>query len=179
MAISFTKRILFSGILVASTLAPMAYAEPNKPGFTLTPSIGYYNTDNDRAADKDASYGISLGYQFNNPLAIEATYLHSDGKRHGQDNDLDQYRVDGLYNLPEFTQTNLTPYLAAGVGVTDVSDKDSGTNTLINAGGGVKYALNQDVSLRTDFRLVKDIEHSYLDNIASIGVQYAFGKPSM
>ncbi|WP_394182810.1 porin family protein [Marinomonas posidonica] len=179
MAISFTKRTLFSGVLMASTLTTMAYAEPSKSGFTLTPSLGFYNTDNDRDAGNDHYYALGLGYQFNSPLAIEATYLHSDARKRGRDHDLDQYRVDGLYSLPKFTQVDLTPYLAAGVGLTDVDGTDSSTNLFINAGGGVKYALNQDVSLRADFRLVKDIEDNYLDNVASIGVQYAFGEPAL
>ncbi len=179
MAISYTKRTLFSGVLMASTLTTMAYAEPSKPGFTVTPSIGFYNTDNDRDGGNDQAYAIGLGYQFESPLAVEATYLHSDAHKRGQDQDINQVRMDGLYSLPAFTQVNLTPYLAAGVGMTNVDGSDSSTNLLINAGGGVKYALNQDISLRADFRLVKDIEDNYLDNVTSLGVQYAFGEPAL
>ena len=173
MSTSFKKRTLFSGVLIASSLATMAYADTPKQGFTVTPSIGYYNTDGDRQAGNDTSYSIGVGYQTNSPLAVEAVYLHSDANKHGRDNDLDQYRVDGLYSLPEFTTVNLTPYLAAGVGMEDV-DGDS-NNFLVNAGGGLKYALNKDVSLRADFRLVKDVEDNYLDNVTSVGVQYTFG----
>ncbi|NVK72640.1 porin family protein [Marinomonas sp. CT5] len=176
MSTAFKKRTLFSGVLIASTLTTMAYAEQPKQGFTVTPSIGYYNTDDDRQAGNDTSYSVGVGYQTNSPLALEAVYLHSNANKRGRDNDLDQYRVDGLYSLPEYTKTNLTPYLAAGIGITDV-DGDS-NNLLVNAGGGVKYAINNDVNLRADFRLVKDIEDNYLDNVTSVGVQYSFGMPN-
>ena len=175
MSTSFKTRTLFSGVLIASSIATMTYAATPKEGITVTPSIGYYNTDGDRQAGNDTFYSIGVGYQTNSPLALEAVYLHSDASKHGRNNDLDQYRVDGLYSLPEFTTVSLTPYLAAGVGITDV-DGDS-NNLLVNAGGGVKYAINSDVDLRADFRIVKDIEDNHLDNVTSIGVQYSFGMP--
>lgn len=177
MSNTFTKRTLFSGVLIASSLATMAYAEPPKPGFTVTPSIGLYNADGDRQAGDDTSYSIGVGYQYHSPLAIEAVYLSSNARENGQNNDLDQLRVDGLYTLPEFKTVKLTPYLAAGAGIMDVDGNDSSTNLFINAGGGVKYALSKEVDLRADFRLVKDIEDNYLDNVASLGVQYSFGHP--
>ncbi|GGN28204.1 MULTISPECIES: porin family protein [Marinomonas] len=176
MSTSFKKRTLFSGVLIASSLTTMAYAAQPEQGITVTPSIGYYNADSDRQAGNDTSYSIGVGYQTNSALALEAVYLHSDASKRGRENDLDQYRVDGLYSLPAFTMVNLTPYVAAGVGVMDV-DGDS-TNLLVNAGGGVKYAINSDVDLRADFRLVKDIEDNHLDNITSVGVQYNFGMPN-
>ena len=176
MSTSFKKRTLFSGVLIASSLTTMAYAAQPEQGITVTPSIGYYNADSDRQAGNDTSYSIGVGYQTNSALALEAVYLHSDASKRGRENDLDQYRVDGLYSLPAFTTVNLTPYVAAGVGITDV-DGDS-TNLLVNAGGGVKYAINSDVDLRADFRLVKDIEDDHLDNVTSVGVQYNFGMPN-
>lgn len=176
MSTSFTKRTLFSGVLIASSLTTMAYAEPSKPGLTVTPSIGLYHAGNREAGD-DTSYSIGVGYQFNSPLAVEAVYLHSNASQRGEDNDLDFYRVDGVYALPEFDTVKLTPYLAAGVGLNEIDGSDPSTNLSANIGAGVKYALNRDVSLRADYRLIKDLEDHYLDNVASIGVQYSFGQP--
>ncbi|MBD5770810.1 porin family protein [Marinomonas colpomeniae] len=177
MSTNFTKRTLFSGVLIASSLATMVYAEPPKEGFTVTPSIGLYNADGDRQAGDDNFYSIGIGYQTNSPLAVEAVVLHSDANKSGQNHNLNQYRLDALYALPEFTTIKLTPYVAAGVGVNDIGGTDSSTHLLVNAGGGVQYALNQDVNLRADYRLVKDLKDHYLDSVMSVGVQYSFGLP--
>ena len=177
MSTFFTKRTLFSGVLIASSFTIIAHAEPPKEGFTITPSIGFYNSDSDKASGSDISYSIGVGYQTNSPLAIEAVLLHSDADKSGRDHNLNQYRLDALYALPEFTTVKLTTYIAAGVGINDIGGTDSSTSLLVNAGGGVQYALNQDVNLRADYRLVKDLKDHYLDSVMSVGVQYSFGLP--
>lgn len=180
MSISLKKRTLFSGVILATSLSTMAYAQQPKEGFTVTPSLGYIHTDSDRNLSNDATYAVSVGYQTKTPWAAELTYLHSDLKHRGSNVDLDQYRVDGIYNLPEFTNAKFSPYVAAGIGNTYYTKNSSanGNNTFVNAGGGVKYAINQDVSLRADFRLTKDLTNTKFDNITSVGVQYSFGKPA-
>ncbi|MEL0635381.1 porin family protein [Marinomonas sp. TI.3.20] len=180
MSISLKKRTLFSGVILATSLSTMAYAQQPKEGFTVTPSLGYIHTDSDRNLSNDATYAVSVGYQTKTPWAAELTYLHSDLKHRGSSVDLDQYRVDGIYNLPEFTNAKFSPYVAAGIGNTYYTKNSSanGNNTFVNAGGGVKYAINQDVSLRADFRLTKDLTNTKFDNMTSVGVQYSFGKPA-
>ena len=177
MSTSFTKRTLFSGAVIASSFATMSYAEEPRQGFTVTPSIGLYNTDSDRQAGDDMSYSLAVGYQLSSPIAVEAVYLHSDANQNGHNNNINHYRIDGLYALPEFDTVKLTPYLAAGFGIEDVGGSDSSTNLSTNFGGGVKYVLNRDVSLRADYRFVKDLEDNYFDSVASVGVQYSFGLP--
>ncbi|NLQ17800.1 OmpA family protein [Marinomonas sp. M1K-6] len=177
MSFNIAKRTLLSSIIAASSLSTLALAQQQE-GFTVTPSIGYYNMDNDRNTKDDTAYSLGLGYQFNNPWAVEFVYLNADSTQSGGgDVDVDQYRVDGLYHLPNVGPLNLTPYLAAGVGTADFSNGAS-DNMQINAGGGLKYAVNDTVSLRADFRLVDDVEDHHLDNITSLGVQMTFGSPA-
>jgi OOP family OmpA-OmpF porin len=166
------KRIIFTGLIVASSVAQAQQEE----GFTIAPSIGYYNMDNKRGVENDPALSLGLGYQFDNPWAVEFVYLNADSKAStgGSSVDVDQFRLDGLYHLEQ--QDKLTPYLAAGVGTTDFSPGDN--NPLVNAGGGVKYALNEALSLRADFRLIKDVEDHHLDNLTTIGLNYSFGKPT-
>jgi OOP family OmpA-OmpF porin len=64
------------------------------------------------------------------------------------------------------------------VGTTDFGNSSSHNNVQLNAGGGLKYAVNDTVSLRADFRLVDDVEDHQLDNITSLGVQMTFGRSS-
>ncbi|UTV99895.1 OmpA family protein [Marinomonas rhizomae] len=177
MSFTIAKRTLLSSIIAASSISTMALAQQEE-GFTLTPSIGYYNFDNERGIKNDKAYSLGLGYQFNNPWAVEFVYLNADSKQSGSDVDVDQYRLDGLYHLPTINSTNLTPYLAAGVGTADFSNDSGHDNIHVNAGGGLKYAVNDTVSLRADFRLVDDIEDHQLDNVTSLGVQMTFGGPS-
>jgi OmpA-OmpF porin, OOP family len=178
MSFNIAKRTLLSSIIAASSISTLALAQQQE-GFTLTPSIGYYNMDSDRDIKDDKAYSLGLGYQFNNPWAVEFVYLNADSKSsNGNKVDVDQYRLDGLYHLPSINTLNLTPYLAAGVGTTDFSNSSSHDNIQINAGGGLKYAVNDTVSLRADFRLVNDVEEHHLDNITSLGVQMTFGSPA-
>ncbi|MDE8601358.1 OmpA family protein [Marinomonas sp. RSW2] len=172
MSFLLNKRALFVGLIAASSVAQ---ATPEE-GFTIAPSIGYYNMDNHRGVDNTTALSLGLGYQFGNPWAVEFVYLNADSEASvgGSDVDADQYRLDALYHLAE--QGNWTPYLAAGVGTTDFSPGEN--NALINAGGGVKYALNQDLSLRADFRLINDVEDHELDNLTMVGLHYVFGAKS-
>lgn len=178
MSFNIAKRTLLSSIIAASSISTLALAQQQE-GFTLTPSIGYYNMDSERDTKDDKAYSLGLGYQFNNPWAVEFVYLNADSKQSGSGNDVDvdQYRLDGLYHLPNISSLNLTPYLAAGVGTADFSNGGN-NNTQVNAGGGLKYAVNDTVSLRADFRLVDDVEEHHLDNVTSLGVQMTFGSPS-
>lgn len=147
-------------------------------GFTLTPSIGYYNMDNKRGVDNETALSIGLGYQFNSPWAVEFVYLKADSNTlaSGADVDVDQLRLDALYHLAD--RNGVTPYLAAGVGSTDFSSPINLDNTQLNAGGGLKYALNDKVALRADFRLIKDTEDHHLDNLTTLGLQISFGNQS-
>lgn len=172
----FKKTAVLSSILAASAVATIAHADEPVAGFTLTPSIGYSVPDNNRDLEDDRAFGLSFGYQFDNPWAVEFTYLNLDSElSSGQDIDADQYRLDGLYSF--FNDSSITPYLAAGLGTTEYSNNlDGDGNTQLNAGGGLKFALNENTSLRADYRLIDDLETDHLDQVATLGLQYTFGK---
>ena len=172
----FKKTAVLSSILAASAVATVAHADEPVSGFTLTPSIGYSVPDNNRDLEDDRAFGLSFGYQFDNPWAVEFTYLNLDSElSSGQDIDADQYRLDGLYSF--FNDSSITPYLAAGLGTTEYSNNlDGDGNTQLNAGGGLKFALNENTSLRADYRLIDDLETDHLDQVATLGLQYTFGK---
>lgn len=175
MSFTLAKRTLISSIITASSLSTIALAE-QQSGFTITPSIGYYNMDSDRDTKDDEAYSLGLGYQFDNPWAVEFVYLNADSQlsNSSTDIDVDQYRLDALYHLPTNHSLNLTPYLAAGVGTADFSNPST-NNAQFNAGGGLKYALNDNLALRADFRLLNDVEDDHIDHMTSVGLQMTFG----
>ncbi|MFD1383451.1 OmpA family protein [Rhodanobacter aciditrophus] len=171
----FNKNAVFSSILAATAVATAAHAAQPQAGFTVTPNIGYTNTDGDRNINDDSTYGIGLGYQFDSPWAIEFNYLNADSElSNGQDVDADQYRLDGLYHF--VNESNFTPYVAAGLGATNYSDNvDGDGNTQFNAGGGIKYAMTNNLALRADYRVLEDLEDDYTDQVATLGLQMTFG----
>jgi len=176
MSFTLAKRTLIGSLITAtSSFSALALAQ-QQAGFTITPSIGYYNMDDDRNTKDDEAYSLGLGYQFNNPWALEFVYVNADTSLSSSntDVDVDQYRLDALYHLPTNNSLNLTPYLAAGVGTADFSSPST-NNTQFNAGGGVKYALNDSLSLRADFRLLNDTEDNHMDHMTSVGLQMTFG----
>ncbi len=170
----FKKTALVSSILAATAATTLAHADQPAPGFTLTPSIGYSMPDSNRDLEDDRAFGLSFGYQFDNPWAVEFTYLNLDSElENGQDIDANQYRIDGLYSF--FNESSVTPYLAAGLGTTSYDVLESDNNTQLNAGGGLKFALTDATALRADYRVVEDLEADHTDQIATIGLMYAFG----
>ena len=174
----FTKTAVFSSILAASAAATMANAAQPQEGFTVTPNIGYSAADNNRDIDDDRTYGIGLGYQFDSPWAIEFNYLNADSElSNGQDVDADQYRLDGLYHFAN--ESDFTPYVAAGLGTTEYSSNvDGDGNTQFNAGGGVKYAVMDNMAVRADYRVLEDLEANHTDQVATLGLQMTFGGSS-
>ncbi|MEP2619231.1 MAG: OmpA family protein [Marinomonas sp.] len=175
MSFTLAKRTLISGIITASSFSTLALAQ-QQSGFTVTPSIVFYNMDSDRDTKDDEAYSLGLGYQFDNPWAVEFVYLNADSElsNSNTDIDVDQYRLDALYHLPTNHSLNLTPYLAAGVGTADFSNPST-NNAQFNAGGGLKYALNDNLALRADFRLLNDVEDDHIDHMTSVGLQMTFG----
>lgn len=175
MPFTLAKRTLVGSLITASSFSTLALAQ-QQAGFTITPSIGYYNMDSDRDTKDDEAYSLGLGYQFDNPWAVEFVYLNADSQlsNSSTDIDVDQYRLDALYHLPTNHSLNLTPYLAAGVGTADFSNPST-NNAQFNAGGGVKYALNDNLALRADFRLLNDVEDDHIDHMTSVGLQMTFG----
>ncbi|MEO9274423.1 OmpA family protein [Marinomonas sp. 5E14-1] len=175
MSFTLAKRTLISSLITASSLSTITLAQ-QQSGFTITPSIGYYYMDSDRDTKDDEAYSLGLGYQFDNPWTVEFVYLNADSQlsNSNTDIDVDQYRLDALYHLPTNHSLNLTPYLAAGVGTADFSDPNT-NNAQFNAGGGLKYVLNDNLALRADFRLLNDVKDDHIDHMTSVGLQMTFG----
>jgi OOP family OmpA-OmpF porin len=163
--------------LLAAAVNTAAEDASDHSGFTISPMLGYYNFDSDRNVKDEYLYSIGLGYQFNSPWAIEFVYLGSrtERTRGGDfDIDLDQIRLDGLYNFNR--SGNFQPYLAAGIGESEYTRRSAdAVETNINFGGGAKYFLSPKLSMRGDVRMISSLDEEQLDMAVSVGLHYAFG----
>jgi OOP family OmpA-OmpF porin len=182
------KRSFISAVVAAVALQAAAVQAEETAGFSITPSIGYMIFDGDRALKSDAASGeyddnefwsLGLGYRFNNPWQVELVYLdgETDTDRTAVDVDFYGLRLDGLYHLSEGEK--LSPYLAIGAGHAEYEEPGyDREESNANFGGGVKYALNKTVSLRSDARAIYDFEDDNIDYAITLGLQFLFGQSS-
>ncbi len=175
---TFAKQSAF-GLLAAALLLPTAVQAQPTEGFYVNPNIGYYNFDSDRDLDDESSLGLGLGYQLNERVALEFNYLMVDTEVDGgnTDVDLDQFRLEALY----FFDANgrWQPFVAAGLGENQFDARAADAEeTIVAFGGGVKYQLNDRLSLRGDARLFDSLDEEDRDFWLGLGLQYHFGASS-
>lgn len=146
-------------------------------GVTLTPSIGYLtHSEKHQGLDDTPSASFAAGYQFDSPWAVEVAYLMSnpDIINSNQDADSEQFRLDGLYH---FTPAGkVTPYAVLGAGRSEISTNAGDTDdTLVNAGLGIKYAINTIVSLRSDLRAINYQDTDSTQMAFNVGLNILLG----
>ncbi len=172
---------IFSALVLVFASAGVSAGEKGepKPGFTLTPMLGYlFFSDTDGLEDA-ASASVALGYQFDNPWAIEAAYLvaEPDAENSGVSGDYAQYRVDGLYHI--YASKKLSHFLLIGAGQSSLDFNGlKNENAIVNYGAGFKYAFNDVFALRSDWRAIYDLEEKAHDIALNIGLQWKIGAGS-
>lgn len=176
------KKTVGVAALATTILALPAISLGEESGLTLTPSIGYFDYENDRSFEiKDDAFGsLGLGYRFDNPWQLELVYKYGESEIKGTDTDVDYHgwHLDGLYHLT--SGDRLTPYLAIGAGYVEAEADMAGVGSTayesnLNAGAGIKYALNDWSSLRTDLRAFRDFDDDNVDLAVSLGLQFLLG----
>jgi OOP family OmpA-OmpF porin len=143
-------------------------------GLTISPMNGATGFDDD--TDNDLHWSLGLGYQFNNPWAVEFVYsdVNTEDDRTGVDLDFTRWHVDGLYHLNQ--RGAFRPYLAfgAGRGEYDFSSGTRDTDTLLNVGMGVKYTLAKNTSLRSELKLFEGNDFDAAKYAFSVGLHHVF-----
>ncbi|GAB1264497.1 OmpA family protein [Aurantivibrio infirmus] len=146
-------------------------------GVYINPNIGYYTFGTDRNLKDQGTLGLGVGYQFNKHWASELNYLTLGTEvdaSNGNDVDLDQIRIDMLYNFD--TDTKFQPFLAAGVGENRFDNNGTDYDeTVVGIGGGVKYFFTERLSLRGDVRLFDSLDEEDQDVWLGVGLNYIFG----
>lgn len=169
------KKLALAAVIAASAAAPV-HAEEYRSGVTFTPTLGHYMFDKDLNVDDGVVYGAALGYQFSSPLALELNYLTMDSNvdNGSGDIDMDAFSLDALYHFAP--NPNVRPYIALGGGEREFkagNNKDD--DTLLNAGGGVKYFINDSVEFRTDIRTLYSMDYEETDFTFNFGLSFLLG----
>jgi len=168
---------------IATTLATPALAAERQDTIYINPFAGFQGFDDKRDLSETDTYGIGAEYRFLPNWAVEAVHTRAsvDRKYSSGDSDFSETRVDGIYYFSGPDET-WNPYIAMGAGYADFdgngsSVRTSGTNhdeTRVNLGAGVRYNLNDTVSLRGDLREFHGIDESTFDTQVSLGLSFAF-----
>lgn len=135
------------------------YAGERAGAVTLSPFVGGYTFDGAEGLETRPVVGLRLGYDISNNFGLEGTfgYVSTSFTRLVPGRvTVFNYRLEGIYNfMPE---RKVAPYLALGGGGTTlempinaaISHPHNHSPTL-NAGGGIKWFLNDNVAIRADY----------------------------
>ncbi len=90
--------------------------------------------------------------------------------------DIDRFYINGLHNITT-NYNRLTPYVYAGFGYERVDKEynDYRSQGFFDAGMGLKFGINDRVSLLADLQGIKKFRDNDLDILASIGLGFFFG----
>jgi OOP family OmpA-OmpF porin len=166
---------MFSMIVAAG----VSYGENKKGALTITPHIGGYIFEGNQNINSGPVYGFGIGYNLTKRFGLEGVYdyVSTDSKSPNKEPDVKAsiLRLDALYHF--MPDSDFVPYVSAGIGAIDIdkSPGDSDTSALLNAGGGVKYFITEDVAARGEVRYLRDIEDDYNNFMYTLGLVVQFG----
>ncbi len=162
--------------MISAGLAASVSADEGR--WYINPAIGLQNFDSERNLDDATTLTIGGEYRFNDRWATELRYLDSNADSKIGDTDVNQYYLDGLYYFKPMT-AKWQPFAVLGVGHAEFEGKlNDSQETQANAGIGVRYALDENWSLRGDVRGLYGMDDNTWDSLVNIGISYAFGGSS-
>lgn len=180
--------LLAAGCLAAATTFASDTTE-YKSGFYVAPGINTIeassikalknNTDPKDELKSTIGFNLSGGYQFDSPWAVELMYQYNKPKFKKNDGKMKtQYlHLDGLYTF--MRDKKWAPYVVAGVGRTEYNSSIIKLEeTLVNAGGGIKYAFMDNLHARADARLTVGSRHGDIGASVNAALVYVFGSSS-
>lgn len=163
---------MFSAPLMANTVSA---ADLNERVFGSL-FAEYYMPDRDKTRsaawnymEKDAGYGIELGYYLTENWALRAEFAKLDlqSKLNGSDADGNRIGIDALYHLPQMKPV----YLVGGLKRMDAVQD----TTAFNIGIGYKHFFNQNFGLFAEANRYQGIDDSYADAGIKLGMTFLFG----
>ncbi len=173
-----------AGFLLLSLSAAAFADNVYKPGeFYVAPGVAYYHFSEKRDLQNAAMANLSAGFVVSDQFSLEAFYGQAateetpvsteDGTR------FHTYWADGVYHFKPSSEATVHPYVLAGLGITNQNDDNasSGNTTLlgVNAGAGIEYFVNSNISLFTDVRDIYTLSGGKNDWMLNAGIKFLFG----
>jgi opacity protein-like surface antigen len=180
------KNILTAAFLTMAVSAASAASLPEKKATPTAPAVeapsswyvgvnaGGNVRSNQNVQNTPGDVGGVVGYKVAPGFNIEATLEQAFKK--GRDGKEQRAMINGVVESP-FAYFGFKPYVLAGIGAQekDIKNGLSGTKTVYNVGGGVKYEINKSWDLDTRYRYVNTLNNTNRDsNVVTVGVNYKF-----
>jgi len=165
-------RLAMATLLATSAMA--AHAE-----ITVSSMVGYHMYDNELSVKDRAHGSLALGYRVTPNVGMELRY----GR------DITETMTGAVANVRSETGTldtyyrfntagKLQPYVLVGGGLNRLTGPNPNgqmQHTVVNAAVGAFYQLTDNFALRGELRGIEDMQESWHDGVASIGVTSSFG----
>lgn len=153
-------------VILAAPMAMSAHAGL----YNITPLLGYHSPDK---GDAGAYLGVAVGVKLVSNVSVELEY--------GGASDATLLNGNVLVSPQSWKNGNISPYVLAGFAKQDLDYTQNGTkvsttDTTINLGGGVMYALNDDWSVRGELRAIYNSDKGGIGYLLLTGLQYSFGE---
>ena len=169
------KRIVISG-LVASALSASLYGQE----LYITPTIGKVIHESSEL-EKEKIFGVRIGMPYEHEIGIDTLEFAYDRQNSvGYNNSLESTSINRLsFNaLKHYNHFgDLTPYGLAGAGCEHIKNdsKDTDNSLFVNAGVGIKYKLQNNMSLMTDIRHLIRLDEFDNHTIWNVGLVIPVG----
>lgn len=180
------QKVIGIAILLFSLTAPPASAA-NTPGFNISILGGGYLFDKDQDIDPGLVMGAALGYNFTDRFGVELMFDAGTFDHNTYNYDTCSCDTTGVKALVPHLDllwhfrpdTDIVPYIAAGLGSVILDYDDTGTHDsgMANIGGGVKFFISPTVALRGDIRHIRTLNDSDSNLVVNFGLMVAFGGP--
>jgi OOP family OmpA-OmpF porin len=177
-----TMRLIKTTLLIGSlvffvAMSGICIAEIESGSVFISPFVGGFNFEGNRDYEDGPTYGIGVGYNFDERWSAEAVFnfVESELERKGGDLDTYIYRLDGLYHF--MPSQKIVPYIGAGVGLmtADRERRSTDNDPIVNYGAGLKFFFNKAVALRADVRHIISFDDTYNDLVYTIGLSFNLG----
>lgn len=182
-------RIRWTVLCALTAASSLAHAADETGKWYLNPQAGYLWADDDRTVDDDYYYGLGVGKHVSPEWSVELNGLTGsyDGIGGGE-LDITAFSVDALRVF--MRPSRVSPFLSIGAGyINDDPSIGSSEGSLLaqvgagllidvaeSSSGSFVFQLRPEVKARWDFIDVEPNDR-FLDYMAGIGFQFAFGAP--
>lgn len=140
----------------------------------ITPEIGYYFFDPDRDINNGLLLAMRYGFMVNDQFGWEGQLGVVPTTETGGDNIWFPFaRINALLNLVSRSQSNVVPYLTAGLN----GDFHDGAHIGLNVGLGVNFFTGRSFAWRVEVNDKYVLGDNFNEVMASVGASFYFPNP--